>query len=229
MSPAHLDSPPNSPAPKWRSGLLTTVATVLTLAGMVLAVARPPWLIDVLQMAVQSAGTAAPLMFVLLCALATPLHLNGVLVAISAVLWPLPVALGLSFAGSLLGCALTVALLWRLGGVALRQRDAWPAWLRKLSAHVTRRPLATGLAVRVALGSGMALEAFYLITGYTRRQYLIVTIAGIAVWVTQALVGVTVLHTLLQISPWLAVAAAVVPALALASGMALYSQRKGAL
>jgi hypothetical protein len=61
------------------------------------------------------------------------------------------------------------------------------------------------------LHSGLALEAFYLLTGYTRRQYLVTTGIGVAVWITQALAGVLVLTALAQISPVLAVLGIAVP------------------
>ena len=165
------------------------------------------------------------MVFVLLTAFATPLHLNGVLVAWSTVTWPLPIAATLSYSGSVLGSIVTAVLLSRLGGAALR-RDAWPAWLQRLSTTVSRRPLVRGLLPRIALGSGLALEAVYGVTGYSRRQYLVVTGRGVAIWTTQTLLGVTVVHALVQRSPWLAITAAIVPLIMLSAGVALQGTRR---
>ncbi|BDP43955.1 hypothetical protein DAETH_39240 (plasmid) [Deinococcus aetherius] len=196
------------------------MSTLLTLLGVAVAVVRPEWLTGALEGAVREAGTA-PLVYTLLCALAAPFHLNGVLVALSSVIWPLPVALTLSFVGSLLGSVLTAGLLARLGGAAPSPGNGWPAWFRRLSAGVARRPLVVGVLARAALGTGMALEAFFVLTGYTRRQYLLVTTLGLLVWVTQALVGVMVLHELFRVSPGLAVLAALAPLLVVALAVRL--------
>lgn len=224
------DGPPAPPADRAagrRAGTLAAASGLLTLGGVALAVVRPPWLTDALEAAVQGAGTAAPLVYTLLCALAAPLHLNGVLVALSSVIWPLPLALTLSFVGSLLGSVVTALLLARVGGAALRQQGGWPAWLRRLAAGVSRRPVPVGLLARVAIGSGMALEAFYVLTGYTRRQYLLVTGLGLLVWVTQALVGVTVLRELFKVSSGLAILVALVPLLTVALALSLRRRSKG--
>lgn len=194
--------------------------------GVFLAVTRPPWLTLPLEAAVEQAGAAAPLVYVLLCALAAPLHLNGVLVALSSVIWPLWAALLLSFVGTLLGCVVTALLLSRAGGAALQQQGNWPKWLQGLAVQVQRRPFPIGLLARVALGSGIALEAFYIVTNYTRRQYLGVTVLGLAVWVTQALLGLTALRALSQHSAGLAVAAALVPVLMLAAALAVRRQQR---
>jgi hypothetical protein len=209
-----------------RTQLLTVVAILLTVAGVALAALHPPWLTGPLQAAVANAGPAAPAVFVALCILAAPLHLNGVLVVLSLLIWPMPVAAALSYIGSLVGCAGTAALLARAGAGPARGRDGWPAWLEKLSRGVSRRPLLTGIAARLVLHSGIALEAFYLLTGYTRRQYLTVTSIGLAVWITQAFVGVTVLTVLLEISPWLGTAVAVLPIALLATTILLRRRRK---
>lgn len=203
--------------------MLAGLASALMVLGVVLAVTRPAWLTAPLQVAVESAGSAAPLVFVLLCALTAPLHLNGVLVAFSLLIWPLELAWPLSFTGSLLGCVLTAYLLSRAGGAALRQRRGWPAWLERLAWQVTRRPWLIGLAARLGIGSGLALEAFFLLTGYTRWQYLGVTALGLALWTTQALLGVTLLHRLLVVSPGLAGGVAAAPLLLL--GGALLARR----
>jgi hypothetical protein len=197
--------------------------------GVLLAVTRPPWLTLPLEAAVAQAGAAAPLAYVLLCALAAPLHLSGVLVALSSVIWPLWTALLLSFVGTLLGCVVTAVLLSRAGGAALQQQGNWPKWLQGLAVQVQRRPFAIGLLARVATGSGIALEAFYVVTGYTRRHYLGVTVLGLAVWVTQALLGLTALRALAQHSAGLAVAAALVPVLMLAAALAFRRQQQARL
>lgn len=217
---------PGSRAAGRRAGWLAAASTLLTLGGVALAVVRPPWLTEALWGAVQGAGAAAPLVYTLLCALAAPFHLNGVLVALSSVIWPLPVTFALSVAGSLLGNLLTAALLTRAAGAALRGRAGGPTWLARLSARVGRRPLVTGLLARVALGSGMALEAFYVLGGYTRRQYLLVTVPGTLLWVAQALVGVTVLRALAQVSPGLTLVAALVPLLTVALALGLRRGRR---
>ncbi len=113
-------------------------------------------------------------MFLLLCVLAAPAHLSGVLIALPLLVWPLPVAAALSFAGGLAGCVLTATLLALAGAGPAQQRDGWPAWLERFATRVARRPLLVGIGVRVVLQSGIAVEAFYLLTGYTRRRYLLV-------------------------------------------------------
>ena len=67
------------------------------------------------------------------------------------------------------------------------------------------------MIARFVLNSGLALEAFYVLTGYTRKHYLIVTAAGIAAWITQSFLGVTVLAAALAASPWILIAAIGVP------------------
>lgn len=221
-----LETPSSKPATERRQRLLAIGVALLTLVGIVVAALRPAWLTGSLQAAVENAGVAAPVVFVLLCALAVPLHLNGVLVALSSLLWPLPIAGALSFTGSLLGSVLTAALLSRVGGTALHQQAGWPAWLRRLATQVTRRPLLIGLVARAVVGSGMALEAFFLFAGYTWRQYLVVTLIGIVVWVTQALVGVTLLHAAVRVSAWLAIVFVILPILLVAVLLVLYRNHR---
>lgn len=210
-----------------RVALLTGFSSALTLVGVVLAVTRPAWLTAPLQEAVQGGGALAPLVYVGLCALAAPLHLSGVLVALSAVTWPLWQALGLSFLGVTLGGALGFALLARAGGAALRSRAAWPAWLRRLADGVDRRRLPAGMIARVALGSGLALEAFFVLTGCPRGVYAVVLVLGSALYVTQTILGVTVLHALLHSSPGLAGVFALSPLL-LAGAAVLLRRRRSA-
>lgn len=209
---------------------LEIVTAGLLLASVVIAVLQPAWLTVPLRSTVELAGDAAPIMFVLLCAVAAPFHLNGVLVALSALLWPLPIAGALSFTGSIIGCLFTAALLSRLSGAALGRWANGSTILRRLSVQVARRPLLIGLLARVAIGSGLALEAFYLLTGYTRRHYLLTTTIGVAVWVGQALVGVTLLHELSQQSPWLAVVVSIAgPLLTGWAAFGLYKRRASGL
>jgi hypothetical protein len=194
-----------------RNQVLAGAAMALMVTGLVLAAIQPPWLTEPLQAAVANAGAAAPLVFVVLTVLLVPLHLSGVLIVLSTVVWSLPVAWGLSFAGSVLGCVLTAVVLARAGATPDRSRDGWPPWLVRFSGRVGRRPYLVGIVTRVVLHSGIALEAFYLLTGYTRRQYLVTTSVGVAVWITQALTGVLVLTALAQISPVFAVLGIAVP------------------
>jgi hypothetical protein len=140
-----------------------------------------------------------------------------VLLALGLLVWPLPVAACLAYVGGLLGCVLTAALLARVGTRQARQRDGWPDWLERLAVRVSHRPLLVGLAVRFVLQSGVVVEAFYLLTGYSRRHYLIVTTVGYGLWLAQTLIGVTVLTAAVQVSPWLG-ALLVVGPLAVAGG-----------
>ncbi|PNY79873.1 hypothetical protein [Deinococcus koreensis] len=215
-----------SRAGQLRQGLWTLLVTLLTVGGIILAVTRPEWLTGALQAAVASAGSAAPVVFVLLCIVTAPLHLNSVVAALSLLIWPLPTALALSFVGSLIGCVLTAYLLSRAGGAALRQRAGWPRWLENLTARVARHPFLIGILVRLGLGSGLALEAFYLLSGYTRRQYLAATIPGVALWTLQALLGVTLLRALLQTAPGLAGLVALAPLLLVGGAVAVRRLRK---
>jgi hypothetical protein len=204
-----VTAPPAGPGRVRRDRVLTALAAAVTVAGIVLAAVAPEWLTGPLQDLVTGAGVLGPVLFVLLCVLAAPAHLLGVLVALSLLVWPLPVAVALSYAGGLLGCVVTAALLARAGAGSVRAGG--PAWLRTLADRVARRPLLVGTSVRLVLHTGLAVEAFYLLTGYTRRQYLLVTAVGIALWIAQTVVGVTALAALVEVSPWLGLVLVVVP------------------
>jgi hypothetical protein len=197
-----------------RAQLLGALTTVLTLVGIVLATLQPAWLTGALNGAVQVSGAAAPLVYVLLCALTAPLHLTGLLVALSTVTWPAPVAWTLSFTGTLLGSVVTGAVLYRSGAV---NREGWPQWLIKLAASVARRPVLVAVMARLGLGTGAALEAFFVLTGYPWRRYLWLAALGCALWTTQALYGVVLLRAVAQASPLLAGLVAGAPLLLLAA------------
>jgi hypothetical protein len=186
---------------------------------------RPAWLVEPLHELVAGSGAAGPVVFVLLCVAAAPLHLCGVLVALSVLVWPVPVAAALSFVGTLAGCLLTAAALARLGARPARQRDGWPGWLERMAGRVARHPVLVGLTVRIVAQTGVAVEGFYLLTGYGRRHYALVTAVGLAVWVAQTLVGVAALTALVAVSPWLGLVLVVVPAAAVA-GTALVARRR---
>jgi hypothetical protein len=181
---------------------------VLFGGGLVLAAVQPSWLTAPVGAAVADAGPWAPAVFVALTVALTPFHLNGVLVVLSPVVWSLPVAAGLSYAGSLLGCGLTWLLLRRAGAHSLDQPTGW---LGRLAGQVGRRPYLVGFVARFLLNSGIALEAFYVLTGYTRRQYLTVTALGVAAWIAQTFLGVAVLAAALSTSPWIGVVAVLLP------------------
>lgn len=198
---------------------------LLFAGGLVLAAVAPPWLTQPLHRLVTSAGAWAPVVYVALNALLAPLHLNGVLIVLSPLIWPLPQAAALSYGGSLLGSALTWWVLSRAGAGPATQRDGWPGWLERLAADVQRRPYLVGTVVRLILHSGLALESFYLLTGYTRRQYLVVTAVGIALWVVQAFLGVTVLAAALDTSVWIGVLAIAVPLLVVGGLLARQRRR----
>ncbi|WP_216322235.1 hypothetical protein [Deinococcus aestuarii] len=166
------------------------------------------------------------MVYVLLCVLAAPFHLSGVLGALSTVTWPLPAALGLTFLGTLLGALLTAWLLSRAHPPAQGYRAAWPGWFGRLAAQVQRRAVLTGVLARLALGSGAALEAFFVLTGYTRRQYLVTAVLGTALWTLQALLGVTLLRELAKASPGLAALFALLPPLTVAALLALRRARQ---
>src|SRR3712207_13789 len=121
------------------------------------------------------------------CVVAAPAHLSGVLVALSVLVWPLPVAAALSYVGTLLGCLVTLGALSAAGAGRVAQTDAWPRSLQRLATRVARRPLLVGLSVRTLLQSGLAVEGFFLVTGYRRRDYAICTVVGLAVWLAQTL------------------------------------------
>ncbi len=184
-----------------RNRLLSAGALAITAVGLVLAAVQPAWIVDPLNDVVRSSGAAAPAVFILLCIVASPAHLGGVLVALSAVVWPLPVAAALSFTGSLLGCLITAGVLRSLGAGPARQRDGWPPWLERLAARVAQRPFMVGLTLRIVVQSGLAVEGFFLLTGYRRSHYLVVTTVGLAVWVAQTLAGVAVLGALVAVRP----------------------------
>ena len=208
-----------------RARLLGAATLALTAAGFVLAALEPPWLTGPLREIVAGSGAAAPVVFVLLCVLAAPVHLSGVLVVLSVLVWPLPVAAALSFAGTLLGCLATAGVLALLGTGPARQRDGWPGWVERTAGRVGRHPLLVGLSVRVVLQTGLAVEAFFLLTGYSRRHYLLVTGLGLAVWVAQTLVGVAALGALVRVSPWLGLLLVAVPLVTVAAAVLLARRR----
>lgn len=222
--PALGDPPVVDPPAFRRAALLTGAASALTLVGVILAVVGPAWLTGPLQALVGGAGAAAPVVYVLLCALAAPLHLGGVLVALSPLTFSLPLAIMLSFLGLLLGNGMTFALLARLGGAAPRRRSAWPGLLQRLALQVDRRPLVAGLVARLALGCGAALEGFFLASGYARRTYLMALLIGAALYAIQTVLGVTLLHALLKAAPGLAGVFALSPLLLV--GLAALGQRR---
>lgn len=210
-----------------RAALLTGLASAATLGGVLLAVARPEWLTGPLQDAVRAGGPLAPVVYVLLCALLTPLHLGGVLVALSAVTWPLWQALALSGPGVALGGVLGFALLARAGSRGRGLRDAWPAWLKRAAESTERRPVPIGVLARLALGGGLALEAFFALCRYTTRGYALVLVIGSALYVAQTILGVTVLRALLAFAPGLAGVFALSPLL-LVGAVALLRRRRTA-
>jgi hypothetical protein len=172
----------------------------------VLAVLRPAWLIDPLQALVQSAGVFAPLVFMALVMATTPLHMSEVLIVMSLLIWSPPLAFGLSVGGSILGTFLTAALLSKIGGAMLHHREAWPPFLQRLADRVAQRPFLIGVMARVAVGTGTAMEAFFVATKYSKSQYLTASGVGIVLWVAQKLIGVIVARAAFQVSPWLPVA-----------------------
>lgn len=200
--------------------VLTAAALALTGVGVVVAVLEPPWLTGPLHDAVLDAGAVAPVLYVALCMVAAPLHLSGVLTSLAVLIWPLPVAVALSYTGGVLGCVATAALLVHTGTRRARQRDGWPAWLERLSDRVGRRPLLIGIAVRFVLQSGLAVEAFYLLTGYTRGRYLVATTIGFALYLAQAVLGIVALSALVRVSPWLGLLLIVVPIVTMAGVLA---------
>jgi hypothetical protein len=155
-----------------RNKAFSAAALAVTAVGIVLAALQPAWLVDPLRDVVDSSGAAAPVVSVLLCIVASPAHLNGVLVALSVVVWPWPTAAALSFTGSLLGCLITAGVLVSLGAGPARQSDGWPPWLERLAVHVARRPIVVGLTLRIVVQSGVAVEGFFLLSGYRRSTYL---------------------------------------------------------
>jgi hypothetical protein len=158
---------------------------------------------------------------------AAPFHLCGPLVAMSVLVWPVPVAAALSFTGTLIGCLATAAVLAGLRTGVARQRDGWPAWVERMAARVGHHPVLVGLAVRVVLQTGVAVEGFFLLTGYARRHYLAVTAVGLAGWVAQTLVGVAALSAFVAVSPWLGLLLVAVPLVA-AAGLAVVARRRSA-
>jgi hypothetical protein len=207
--------------------VLTGLALTVTAVGFVLVAWKPAWLVVPLQDLVAASGAAGPVVFVLLCVFAAPFHLCGLLVALSVVVWPSPVAAALSFAGTLIGCLFTAIVLVRLRTGPARQRDGWPAWVERVAARVGRHLVLVGVTVRVVLQTGVAVEAFFLLTGYGWRHYLAATAVGLAVWVSQTLVGVAALSALVTISPWLVLLLVVVPLVA-GAGVALIARRRTA-
>ncbi len=184
---------------------LTVLVALMMVISAVLAVFRPPWLLEPLQAVVQGAGVFAPLMFMALVSITTPLHASEVLVMMSILIWPLPSALGLSIIGAVAGSALSSVLISRLGGATLEQRNGWPPFLQQLATRVAQRPVLIGIFARVAFGTGLAIEAFFKTTGLSKAQYLIVSGVGITLWVAQKLIAVVVARAAFQFSPWLLV------------------------
>jgi hypothetical protein len=188
-----------------RTKVFAGVVGLLTLAGAVFAVLRPAWLTVPLQNAIEGAGVWGPLVFVVLCVLAASLRLHEPLVVMSSLFWPLPVALALSYAGTLLGSFLTALLLSKMTRTLQTPQQHWPASLQRLAGKVSQRPIFIGLVARVVMGAGIALEAFFVLTNYSKRHYIFVTVLGVALSVAQMLLGVTLVRALIQISPFLVI------------------------
>jgi hypothetical protein len=214
-----------TPTSTRRRQLLTAGALALTAAGIVIAVLQPPWLTEPLRNAVEGAGPAAPVLFVLIYVLASPLHLTGVCTALSVVVWPLPLAVALSYLGGMLGCVLTAAGLACAGTRRARQRDGWPAGLDRLADRVGRHPLLVGITVRFILQSGLAVEAFFLLTGYSRQRYLIATTTGLGLNLAQSVLGILALTALVRVSPLLGLLLVAVPIASILLVMAIRRHR----
>ena len=177
-----------------------------------LSATQPAWLLRGLESTLQ-VGTAAPLIYVLLCIFAAPLHLSGVLLELGTVIWSPSVALVLSSVGTLLGGFLIALMIIRSAGRIETYRTSWPAWLQRLAAWLRRYPYQTGLMVRLALGSGAILEAFFVLTGYTRRQYLLSAVLGTFVWTFHTLFAAQLVGQLLEMPPAIIVLVASLPLL----------------
>jgi hypothetical protein len=206
---------------KRTSQLVTALIGTLTVGGMVLAVTKPDWLVEPLKALIESAGVFGPVLYVVLVALAAPLHLSEVLVVLSAAIWDLPTAIGLSIIAGWLGAMFTAAVLARSAGGALAQRDNWPAFLNNLATRALKSPIQTGLIARAAAGPGLAVEAFLLLSGYSKSQRWTVLFLGIPIWVAIRILDVYLIRFIMGISPWLLA----VPPLA----MFAYSRIKRAL
>jgi hypothetical protein len=188
---------------KRNSQIVTALIGTLTVAGMALAVTKPDWLIGPLKTMIESAGIFGPVVYVVLVALAAPLHLSEVLVVLSAAIWDLPVAIGFSVIAGWLGAMLTAAVLARSAGGALAQRDNWPAFLRNLATRASKSPISTGLIARAAAGPGLAVEAFLMLSGYSKGQRWTVLFLGIPIWVAIRILDVYLIRFVMGISPWL--------------------------
>ena len=191
---------------------LVLIAISLTSVGFVLSTTQPDWLLGGLESTLQ-VGTAAPLVYVLLCVFAAPLHLSSVLLELAPIILSPGVALVLSFVGTLLGGLLTALIIVRLVGHTKPYRTSWPTWLQQLAAWLRRYPYQTGFMARLTLGSGAVLEAFFVFTGYTRRQYLVSAVLGTLIWTFHTLFAAQFVGQLLEMSPAIIVLVASLPLL----------------
>ncbi|MGL5929348.1 MAG: hypothetical protein ACRCY8_10450 [Dermatophilaceae bacterium] len=176
---------------------------VLTTACILVAVIRPTWATEDLRQAIESAGTVAPVVFTVLCALAAPIHLSKLFVLIAPLIWTQPTAVALSLVGCATGCVATAVMLARAGADNIRRHtDLGPRWLGTLTGQRDRRPLLVGILLRFFLGTGAAIEALLVAGRYGVLRYSVVTVSGLLLWIGFAQGGTALVASLVDRSPW---------------------------
>lgn len=170
--------PPTRAVRRLRLAVLVLGATALAglwWTGILAELADP----EKIRAVVQQAGPAAPLAFV---ALQIPLNLvflAGVPVWIAATLWPLPLAIAYSIAGTVVASTSTYLLARRLGGRWAGARTS--RRLRRFERHIDRKPLRTVATLRLLLWINPGVDLLMATARVAPRDYLLGTAAGLAV------------------------------------------------
>jgi uncharacterized membrane protein YdjX (TVP38/TMEM64 family) len=180
LEPASDEEPLLPPAPavrRLRVALLlagTVALVVLWWAGVLSELARP----DHVRQLVARAGPAAPLAFI---AIQIPLNLvflAGVPVWIAATLWPLPLAIAYSIAGTVIASTSTYLLARRFGhrwaGARVSRR------LHRFEKHIERKPLRTVATLRLLLWINPGVDLLMATARVPLRDYAAGTLIGLA-------------------------------------------------
>ena len=156
--------------------LLTGVVGLVVLwwTGLLRELARP----DHIRQLVQQAGPAAPLAFI---AIQIPLNLvflAGVPVWIAATLWPLPMAIAYSIAGTVIASTATYLLARQFGhrwaGARISRR------LHRFEKHIDRTPLRTVATLRLLLWINPGVDLLMATARVPLRDYAAGTLIGLA-------------------------------------------------
>lgn len=194
-------------------------ALVLWWSGIAADVAHP----DRVREIVRSAGPWAPLAFVVLLIPLNLLFLAGAPVWISASLWPLPLAIAYSVAGTVIASTSTYLLARRFGhhwgGAGVPRR------LRRIERRIDGKPVRTVATLRLLLWINPGVDLLMAAARVPLRHYVAGTFVGMLVpTALRVCIGDMGIEALSEIAsgddpaawPWLLAATVAVGAIALA-------------